>query len=548
MHGKTLLSILVILAFACFTTGCGGGGSSDSGDPTDDDAADDDTSVDDDTDDDSTDDDSSDDDSDDDATDDDDADDDTGDDDADDDTGDDDTTPCPDSDGDGYDDAACGGEDCDDADDAVHPGAIDVCGDDIDNDCDDTVDNPENPPVDLPGFLLGVCGSGGDPKVLLPELGIEWHRPTFSWISFEPTITDPDLTLADIEADPTIIDDYIDAKNWTGIDANAKSMHDAGLTLMPIVGHGYTTTLPYIDGDRATPDRLGREQYLAQQYREVRALVERYDGDGYKDATDIVIKFWQTENELNQAMLTGIYGWRSPEWFDAFTSAWADWDFITELLATLYRAVHDADPEAITTQNLHTDIHPNYSALLGQPSWIDAATLWRDHVDLMGFDAYPNYYVAEPVMGEVVGERAETIAEASCGKPVIAMEIGYPKGPVELGFSADLQADFIDEAFHAAFDAGVVGYFHFGLQSGDSDSVDITPDDIAALAAIGPDFTDGRILPVLAYLIAHPEVIDPHFLDVLQSVESYWGVVHNDGTHQPGFDVLADIAVEVDGL
>lgn len=58
---------------------------------------------------------------------------------------------CADADGDGFDDADCGGDDCDDADAAVYPGAGETC-DQKDNDCDGTVDGadvcvvPPDPP------------------------------------------------------------------------------------------------------------------------------------------------------------------------------------------------------------------------------------------------------------------------------------------------------------------------------------------------------------------------------------------------------------------
>ncbi|NLH51022.1 MAG: hypothetical protein GX444_20795 [Myxococcales bacterium] len=60
---------------------------------------------------------------------------------ADDDAADDDSAECPDADGDGFTDATCGGEDCNDADDTIYPGAEDVCGDSIDQDCDDVADD-----------------------------------------------------------------------------------------------------------------------------------------------------------------------------------------------------------------------------------------------------------------------------------------------------------------------------------------------------------------------------------------------------------------------
>ena len=43
---------------------------------------------------------------------------------------------CPDADGDGYEDEACGGTDCNDADPTIHPGAFDWCDDEIDQNCD----------------------------------------------------------------------------------------------------------------------------------------------------------------------------------------------------------------------------------------------------------------------------------------------------------------------------------------------------------------------------------------------------------------------------
>jgi len=47
---------------------------------------------------------------------------------------------CADADGDGYLDASCGGDDCNDANAAINPGALEACGDSVDNNCNSVVD------------------------------------------------------------------------------------------------------------------------------------------------------------------------------------------------------------------------------------------------------------------------------------------------------------------------------------------------------------------------------------------------------------------------
>ena len=69
--------------------------------------------------------------------------------------------PCWDLDGDGYADEACGGEDCDDSDLSIHPGAQERCDDGIDQDCDSLVDDLD--PDCVPEFTLALdatCSSG----------------------------------------------------------------------------------------------------------------------------------------------------------------------------------------------------------------------------------------------------------------------------------------------------------------------------------------------------------------------------------------------------
>ncbi|TNE89456.1 MAG: hypothetical protein EP330_11205 [Deltaproteobacteria bacterium] len=81
-----------------------------------------------------------------------------------------------DGDGDGYASLTCGGGDCDDEDDATHPGATEAC-DGADNDCNDVVDDLANAP--LANLQDGVCA--GSVKVCDGNGG--WTEPDYAAIT-----------------------------------------------------------------------------------------------------------------------------------------------------------------------------------------------------------------------------------------------------------------------------------------------------------------------------------------------------------------------------
>ncbi|MBT3985897.1 hypothetical protein HOD38_04140 [archaeon] len=72
------------------------------------------------------------------------------------------STGCSDSDGDGYENDLCGGDDCDESNSSINPGASEVCSDLVDNDCDTLIDYDDSDCTcmdsDIDGYISDDCG------------------------------------------------------------------------------------------------------------------------------------------------------------------------------------------------------------------------------------------------------------------------------------------------------------------------------------------------------------------------------------------------------
>ncbi|MBZ0253765.1 MAG: hypothetical protein K8I02_10550 [Candidatus Methylomirabilis sp.] len=392
-------------------------------------------------------------------------------------------------------------------------------------------------PVQIPEFVFGQSQGGPQQAAFVEEAGFRYLRMTMSWVSLEAAVSHPTLTRAEVDADPSLVDDFTASANWAGLDAALAEIASRGLKPIALVGHGYKGTLPSHNGARITPDSLGKANYIGNQYLVTRAVVRRYASQ---------VDFWQTENELNQAMLTTLFGWREPAGIDGLTSAWGDWTFLTELLAALRDAVKAEDPTAATTMNFHTDINPALNQFINTPTWPDSIGRWRQYMDVVSFDAYPNYYASSPVRGEVVGERTAEVRVLACeSQQVMIMETGYPTGPSVRGYDEAGQAAYIQEAYDTSVAAGAEGFVYFGIKTADTHTVDITQEDLDNLALIGEAYETGDWATLLGFVLADPEYLQGHFNEVLQSVEPYWGLVRPDLSHKPGFATVQSIAASL---
>jgi len=405
--------------------------------------------------------------------------------------------------------------------------------------------SPSTPSTPAPAndFMFGLSQVDTRAVSLASELGVRWLRPAVRWADVEPALARPSLTVADVKANPSLIEQYSRSVSWAAPDALLSSISGAGLRPFVIVGHGYTTRLPRWNAAAATPDAIGRELYLGHLYLHARAVVERYDGDGNLDAPGIApVRHWQLENELNEAYLTALWGWREPSFELAHASAWQDWGFLTRLLTTLRDAVKDSDASALTAVNFHTDVSDALSTTLGKTTWRQAIQQWSSLIDIVGVDAYPNYYRAQPTRGSVVGERVSAARSLAGAKPVIVLEAGYPSGPALEGFDEASQDAFIRAAYTAAVSAGARGYFHFGSITAESHQAQITPTDLVNLERVGAAYDGEDVGWLITFSLTQPDYLKGHFAGVLQAVEGYWGLVRADGSRKPAWSTVQELA------
>lgn len=149
-------------------------------------------------------------------------------------------------------------------------------------------------------FGVQMYGEGGFSHVL--SAGTKWVRWPISWGGIEPSNTTPD--------------NY----NWSYTDASISNFYNAGINLVCTICCNPSWAAIYSEGPITNTADLA--EFAG-------ALVERYDGDGYRDAPGSpTVRYWEFYNEPDG-------GWRG------------NGAGYAQMLKAVYLAVKAADPHAL---------------------------------------------------------------------------------------------------------------------------------------------------------------------------------------------------------
>jgi hypothetical protein len=386
-----------------------------------------------------------------------------------------------------------------------------------------------------PRFMVGLSQIRRDIVSLAQQTGTHWIRQTVGWDAVERTIAPNGLTLEEAMSRDAL-EAYIASHDFAEADDTVTRFTNAGMEVVIGVGSGWNQAIPTLeDGRPAAPDFLGRDEYIARQVLVTRALVERFDADGYLDASGSPrVDFVQIENELNEAVITAVGGSRAPSGIDAVTSAWANRAFVDQLLRALAAAVRDVNPSAIVLTNLHVSIPANFDRLLRVDPWPLALARWVDVLDVIGLDAYPNFLRADPVDGQRVGDQIRQAREIGRGRFVMVIETGYASGPAEVGFDEARQAEYLRESFAATREAGAIGHFWYGSITQETPYAP-SAEDIAAFAELAAAYETGDASAFLR-LMSDPTYFQAHLVPLIDAMSGHLGLVRADGTHKAAWD------------
>ncbi|MCK4995889.1 MAG: hypothetical protein KAR55_03290 [Thermoplasmatales archaeon] len=276
----------------------------------------------------------------------------------------------------------------------------------------------------------------------MTDLGVFWQRPhpgPFIW--------------GEIETSPGVF-------NWDSCDEEVKNSQKYGVNII-------ATIWPFADWDQSSChskissssglifDELGdyrQKPCDMDSYQNfITSLVERYDGDGVDDMSDLVvpIKYWEVSNEPSM----------QEDWLVFFIGPAEDY---FDILNATYQSIKNADSDAKVVKG-------------GMAGVIDVHTEFWEEIFILGGDSYFDIGNIHSINSESEGingpEYKQFLDQQGVDKPfwITEVELGTMNqekdGYLETDMSASLITNFVQ-----AFASGAEKIFHPGIMKSSKES------------------------------------------------------------------------------
>ncbi len=330
--------------------------------------------------------------------------------------------------------------------------------------------------IDLEGFKkiskgkFGFLGVEHEPEIL-KEAGVRWDRPhpgPFVWNDIDPDGQGKDF-------------------NWDNPDSYVDKVQQYDFVTLATIwpfnqsdADKYHKDKPEASGEvfRELPDKLYKPGDMKAYKGFIKALVERYDGDGDNDYEGLKypIKYWEASNEpsMQNEELTFFQG--TPD--DYF-----------EILKATYEAVKAADKNSYVLHAGSAGMGDNQRPFWDRIFSIKDVGKYFDVANIHSINASTDFWVpdfAKLLKEKGLDDKPIWVTEANLGRKSMApppppsppSEPGQgnkpppPPGdvkPEETELSVDEHAKKLEEAFVTAFSSGAEKIFYTSLRGNDID-------------------------------------------------------------------------------
>ena len=139
----------------------------------------------------------------------------------------------------------------------------------------------------------GDSGSVASARAVMSS-GATHVRVYLLWRYVQQTVKPPleNISVSELRSNFTKVAEWAAMQNWGELDRRIGLYANSSIEIIGEVTEGTTSGLPSFNGTFFDPNVVGKDLYLAYVYRAARATVSRYKNR---------VKFWQIENELNEA-------------------------------------------------------------------------------------------------------------------------------------------------------------------------------------------------------------------------------------------------------